>query len=183
MKRFLISYFLIIGCLLCYSSTAFCQNNNDNEEQATVRVLAKKFLRHRNPTFRHKEYMPNVVWVSGIDTVIWRGKAKGKLCFFKTHKISRFFITPEDTIGSNWIRISYIEENGYLFFWYVQSKYLTQDVIDVLTNYGFCEFRTESHEFLIGENWVNDDSGGNIEYIFDLANPGKARRRVTRPFE
>lgn len=123
--------------------------------------------------------MDNVVSVM-IDTTSLKDKGLWELFFIRTHPIERFLITPSDTLGSRRIHVSYVEEGNVLFIWNDPAKQLTEDVVDMLVKYNFCEFRNESYDFLYGENFVNDDSPENVEYIIRYDSPRKIKRRVLK---
>ena len=92
----------------------------------------------------------------------------------------KFLLSNEDSLGTPFVSISYIERNGKLFYWNVDGSYLTKEVYNVLLKYDFIERRNvPSQEFLIGARGYFQDGVKNHQYYFCECNPKYYKRRYS----
>lgn len=91
----------------------------------------------------------------------------------------KFLLSNEDSLGTPFISISYIERNGKLFYWEVNDSCLTPEVYDVLLKYDFIERRdVPSQEWLLGRGYFRDGVK-NHQYYFFKSNPEWFKRRYS----
>ena len=92
----------------------------------------------------------------------------------------KFLLSNEDSLGTPFISISYIERNGKLFYWDVNNSFLTQKIYDVLLKYDFIERRdVPSQEWLLGERGYFRDGIKNHQYYFCKCNSECFKRRYS----
>ena len=92
----------------------------------------------------------------------------------------KFLLSNEDSLGTSFVSISYIERDGKLFYWYIEDSCLTQEVYDVLLKYDFIERRdVPSQEYLLGERGYFQDGVKNYQYYFCKSNPNDYKRRYS----
>ena len=53
----------------------------------------------------------------------------------------KFLLSNEDSLGTSFVSISYIERDGKLFYWDTDDSCLTQEIYEVLLKYDFIERR------------------------------------------
>ena len=92
----------------------------------------------------------------------------------------KFLLSNEDSLGTSFVSISYIERDGKLFYWDTDDSCLTQEVYDVLLKYDFIERRdVPSQEYLLGERGYFQDGVKNYQYYFCKSNPNDYKRRYS----
>lgn len=92
----------------------------------------------------------------------------------------KFLLSNEDSLGTSFVSISYIERDGKLFYWDTDDSCLTQEIYEVLLKYDFIERRNvPSQEYLLGERGYFQDGVKHYQYYFCKSNPNDYKRRYS----
>lgn len=89
----------------------------------------------------------------------------------------KFLLAETEGIGSPHVSVSYIEQDGKMFYWCIDGGVLTQEVYDILVKYDFIEHRgTGLQESLNLERGCFDDGTKVQQYYFRKSAPSQFKR-------
>lgn len=89
----------------------------------------------------------------------------------------KFLLAETEGIGSPHVSVSYIEQDGKMFYWCIDGGVLTQEVYDMLVKYDFVEHRgADLQESLNLERGCFDDGTKVQQYYFRKSDPSQFKR-------